>query len=51
MDRRRRERGELTGEGNSSEGAQVVDDEGAPMVLEVDGGLYEVHRSSGMTCI
>jgi hypothetical protein len=50
-DRSRRERGELTGEGDSGEGAQVVDGEGAPVVLEVNVGLYEVHRSSGMMCV
>jgi hypothetical protein len=30
--RRRRERGKLTGEGDSGEGAQVVDGEGAPVI-------------------
>jgi hypothetical protein len=45
MDRRRWERGELTGERDSGEGAQVVNGEGVPVVLEGGGGLYEMRLS------
>jgi hypothetical protein len=40
--RRRRKRGELTGERDSGEGAQAVDGEGVPVVFDGGGGLYEV---------
>jgi hypothetical protein len=40
--RRRRKRGELTGERDSGEGTQAVYSEGVPVVLEAGRGLYEV---------
>jgi hypothetical protein len=49
--RKEREKGELTGERDSGEGAQVVDGEGVPVVQEVDGGVYEMLGSLGMPCV
>jgi hypothetical protein len=41
----------LTGDWELRRGILVVDGEGAPVVLKVDEGVYEVRRSSGMTCV